>query len=372
LDEPLLLVPGPTNLSKRVREVMAGPQLAHTSSRFYGSFDELVRLARYTFKNEKGFQFVFTGSGTLGMESSVVSIVSHGDRTLTLNTGYFGHRMLTLNQVHGAKADVINYPDGKHADPDELRKRLRKAEYKAVFITHVETSTSVINPIRELVEECRNAGAFSVVDSVCGLGGVPLDFDRLRADITFTASQKALAGPPGAVLVATSKEMLEYFERRKEPIESFYMNLLRWKPVMEDPRMYLSTPAVQVLLALREALLEAKEEGLEQRWARHSHLGQATREMVSKMGLDFVADEGHRSDTVTAFWVREGTARDIQKRLEREHGILVARGLYEARDKMIRVGHFGILTEHRLKKALGPFQRVLAQVGAAKAVQPAP
>ncbi len=370
LDEPLLLVPGPTNLSSRVREAMAGPQLAHTSPQFYGHFKELVGLARYVFKNEKGFQFVFTGSGTIGMESSVVSIVSHGDRTLTLSTGYFGHRMLMLNQVHGAKADVIEYSDGRHADPDDLRKRLRKAKYKVVFITHVETSTSVVNPIKELVEECRSAGVFSVVDSVCGVGGVPLDFDRLGADVAFTASQKALAGAPGAVLIATSKEMLEYFEKRKKPIESYYMNLLKWKPIMEDPRMYLATPAVQVLLALREALLEVKDEGLERRWARQRKLGQATRGMVSEMGLDFVAEEGYRSDTVTAFWVKEGTAGDIQKRLEQESGILVARGMYEARDRMIRVGHFGILTEPKLKEALGAFKRVLVDLGAAKPAQP--
>ena len=350
---------------------MAGPQLAHTGKQFYADFTEILGLARYVFRNEKGFQFVFTGSGTIGMEASVVSTVSHGDRTLTLSTGYFGHRMLMLNQVHGAKADVIDYPDGSHADPDDLRKKLQKAKYRVVFITHVDTSTSVINPIRELVKECTSAGVFSVVDSVCGIGGIPLDFDKLGADIAFTASQKALAGAPGAVLVATSKEILEYFEKRKEPIESYYMNLVRWKPIMDDPRIYLATPAVQVLLALREAMMEVKEEGLEKRWARHGRLGETTRKMVSENGLGFVADEGYRSDTVTAFWVKEGTAGEVQKRLEDESGILVARGLHEMKDKMIRIGHFGNLTEPKLKEALGSLQSVLVELGAAKPVHPA-
>ncbi len=348
---------------------MAGPQLAHSGKQFYADFTELVGLARRVFRNEKGVQFVFTGSGTIGMESSVVSTVAHGDRTLTVSTGYFGHRMLMLNQVHGAKADVIDYPDGAHADPDDLRKRLQKAKYRAVFITHVDTSTSVVNPIRELVQECQKAGVFSVVDSVCGIGGMPLEFDKLGADIAFTASQKALASAPGAVLIAASKEILEYFEKRKKPIESYYMNLLRWKPIMDDPRMYLATPAVQVLLALREALLELHDEGIERRWARHNELGEATRDFVTRLGLDFVADEGYRSNTVTAFWVKEGTAGEIQKRLEAEHGILVARGLYEARDKMIRIGHFGILTEPKLKGALGSLEKVLVELGATKAVQ---
>lgn len=364
MEEKLLLIPGPTNISKSVREAMAGPQLPHVGAEFYGTFKEIIGLARFVFRNKKAPQFVFTGSGTIGMESSVVSVVSHGDRTLTVSTGYFGRRMLMLNQVHGARAEACEYRDGVHADPDDLRKRLRKAKYKAVFITHVDTSTSVANPVRELVEECAKADVFSIVDGVCSVGGVPLDFDRLGADIVFTASQKALAGAPGAVLLAASDRVLGYMEKRKKPIESYYMNLLRWKPIMEDPRMYLATPATQVLLALKEALLEVKAEGLEARWARHRKLGDLTRNRVEGWKFKFVADEGYRSDTVTAFWVKDGTAGDIQKTLEQEHGITVARGIYEDRDRMIRIGHFGILSVERLRSALGSMDEVLVELGA--------
>ncbi len=362
MDERLLLIPGPTNLSVRVREAMAGPQLPHVGAEFYSDFKETLGLARHVFRNEKGTQFVFTGSGTIGMESSVVSLVSHGDKTLTLSTGYFGKRMLMLNQVHGAKADAIEYEDGVHADPDDLRKKLQKSKYKAVFMTHVDTSTSTANPIRELVEECSRADVFCVVDGVCSVGGMPLDFDALGADIVFTASQKALAGAPGAVLVAASERILDYMANRKQPIESYYMNLLRWKPVMENPRMYLATPAIQVMLALREALREVKIEGLERRWARHQKLGELTRRYVNDWGFKFVADEGHRADTVTSFWVKDGSAGGIQKALDTKHNIVVSRGIYEATDKMIRLGHFGILTPERLESALNALDSVLAEM----------
>ena len=364
--DKLLLIPGPTNLSKRVREAMAGPQLPHVGSEFYSTFKETVKLSRHVFRNEKGAQFVFTGSGTTGMESSVVSLVQRGERTLTLSTGYFGKRMLMLNQVHGAKAGTIDYPDGRHADPDDLRKKLRKAKYAAVFMTQIDTSTSVANPIRELVEECAKEGVFSVVDGVCSVGGVPFDFDRLGADIAFTASQKALAGPPGAVLVAASDRALDHMGKRKKPIESYYMNLLRWKPIMDDPRMYLATPATQVLLALREALSEVEDEGLENRWARHRMLGELTRSRVQGWGFKFVADENYRADTVTSFWVKDGTAGEIQKTLENRYGIVVARGIYEARDSMVRIGHFGILTVERLASALEAFDSTLSELGSAR------
>jgi aspartate aminotransferase-like enzyme len=365
MEDKLLLIPGPTNLTKRVRDVMALPQLPHVGAVFYSMFKETVGLARYVFRNEKGTQFVFTGTGTTGMESSVVSLISHGDRTLTLMNGYFGHRMLMLNQVHGAKADSVEYPNGKAADPDELRRKLNKTKYTAVFITHVDTSSSVVNPVPDLVDECAKAGVLSVVDSVCAIGGVPMDFDRLGADIVFTASQKALAAAPGAVLVATSPRAIEHMEKRKAPIESYYMNLLRWKPIMDDPRMYLATPATQVLLALREALTEVKEEGIENRWARHRKLGDIVRGRVEAWGQRFVAEEGHRADTVTSFWVDKNNAGDIQSTLEKEHGIVVARGLYDDRDKMLRIGHFGILTPSVLSKALDSVGEVMVELGAA-------
>jgi aspartate aminotransferase-like enzyme len=363
MDDTLLLIPGPTNLSRRVREAMAGPQLPHVGSEFYSMFKETVQLARYAFKNQRGVQFVYTGSGTIGMESSVVSLVSHGDRTLTLVNGYFGHRMLLLNQVHGAKADSMEFGDGRAADPDSLRNRLRKNRYKVVFITHVDTSSSVLNPVRELVDECAKAGVLSVVDSVCGIGGEPLDFDRLGADVVFTASQKAIAGAPGAVLLAASDRAMDFMERRKAPIESYYMNLLRWKPVMDDPKMYLATPATQVLLALREALLELKAEGIEDRWARHRRLGEATQAKVEEWGQRFVAEEGHRADTVTAFWVEDGKAGPIQKTLEAEHRVMVSRGVYDDKDRMIRIGHFGILTPDTLGRALESLEEVMAELG---------
>ncbi len=366
LSEKLLLIPGPTNLSKRVREAMAGPQQPHVGSEFYATFKEVLELSRYVFKNEKGVQFAFTGSGTIGMESAVVSLVSHGDRTLTLDTGYFGKRMLLLNKIHRAKAESIDYPDGRPADPDDLGKRLRKAAYKVVFITHVDTATSIINPIGELVAECARAGVVSVVDSVCGIGGEELNFDKLGADVVFTASQKALAGAPGSVIIAASNDAIEYMERRKDPIESYYMSLLRWKPIMEDPRMYLATPAVQVLLALREALREVKEEGIEARWARHHELGETTRQELADLGQRFVAEEGFRADTVTSFWVDDGKAGVIQKALEEKYGIVVARGMYEARDKMVRIGHFGILTLDQLKHALGSLESVMQDLGVAR------
>src|SRR6266550_30047 len=165
MQERLLMVPGPTNLSKSVLEVMSKPQVGHTDPDFVANFSETLKLARKAFRNDRGYQFVFTGTGTVGMEAAVASTVEPGDRALVLDTG-----------------------------------------------------TTVCNPIGEIVREARNAGVLAIVDGVCSVGGVELDFDRLGADLAFTGSQKALAAPPGAVLVAVSKEFLAQLEAKKERI----------------------------------------------------------------------------------------------------------------------------------------------------------
>ena len=368
MTESLLMIPGPTNISERVREVMSRPQQSHGSPEFTEEFGEMLKLARFAFKNTKGSQFVFTGSGTLAMEASVVSTIQPGDKVLVLDTGYFGQRMVSINEAHGAQVSQLQYPYGTHANPDDLRGKLRKDKFSTVFVTHVDTSTAVVNPIKELVEECKNAGTLAVVDSVCGLGGEELDFDRLGADIVFTASQKAIAAPPGAVLIAASNEILEYFQKRAKPIEGWYLNLLRWKPIMDDPKIYLATPAVQIMLALREALLELKEEGLEERWTRHRALAQKIREGLQRMGVKFVAEEGYRANTLTGFIVKEGMAPGVQKELRDAHKIEVARGLGDYSGKMIRIGHMGILNVEQADRTVKAVGETLARFGLAASV----
>jgi len=362
------MIPGPTNVSERVREVMSRPQLGHGSPEFTEKFGETLKLARSAFKNDKGSQFVFTGSGTVAMEASVASTIQPGDSVLVLDTGYFGQRMASINEAHGARVSQLQYPLGTHADPDDLRRKLQGDKFRAVFITHVDTSTAVVNPIKELVAECKDAGVFAVVDSVCGLAGEELDFDRLGADIVFTASQKAIAAPPGAVLIAVSNELLEYFQERAKPIQGWYLNLLRWKPIMDDPKMYLATPAVQIMLALREALLELKEEGLEERWKRHRALAQKIRDGLQRRDVKFVAEEGYRANTLTGFVVKDGIAPGVQKELREAHRIEVARGLGDYGGKMIRIGHMGILSAEQADRTVKAVDETLAKFGVAASV----
>ncbi len=359
MEERLLMVPGPTNLSKAVRDVLSQPQLGHTDPVFVENFSETLRLARNAFKNSKGHQFVFTGTGTVGMEAAVASTVEPGDKVLVLNTGYFGQRMVDINRCYGADVEEIGSGFGFHADPDAVRKRLAGGRFKAVYVTHVDTGSTVCNPIAEVVKEAKSAGALAIVDGVCSVGGVELDFDAMGADLAFTGSQKALAAPPGAVLIAVSNEFFTMLEARRDRVRTYYANLLRWKMVMDNPGTYFATPAVQLMQALNQALREVNAEGVDRRWRRHQTNATLIREGIEGAGSKLVAEKGFRADTVTGVWTEPGAAPTIQKSLREEHGIDVSRGLGENNSKMLRIGHFGNLTEKQARFFVDSFASAL-------------
>jgi len=360
----LLMVPGPTNLSVKVREVMSQPQVGHTDAGFVQEFSDTLRLARKVFRNDDGYQYVFTGTGTLGMEAAVAAAVEPGDKVLVLNTGYFGQRMAEINQCYGAEVEELTFPFGSCADPDAVRKKLAGRPFKAVYVTHVDTGSTVCNPIEGIVKEAKAAGAMAIVDGVCSVAGVELDFDRMGADLAFTGSQKAIAAPPGAVLMAVSKGFQSQLEAKKGKVRTYYANLLRWKAVMDDPRTYFATHAVQVLQALHEALREVDEEGLEARWKRHAVNAKTIRNGVEEMGFKLVAGADCRAGTVSGIWTPSGAAPEIQNALRLGHEVDVARGLGENNPKMIRVGHLGNLTEKEARYFVEAFGKVARSLDA--------
>lgn len=373
-EDELLLIPGPTTLSSRVRETMSRPQQSHVAPEFYTAFKELLSLSRYTFQNDEGLQFVFTGSGSIAMETSVLSLLEEGDKVLSIETGHFGQRFSMMAEIHGVKVQTMASEEGRHVNYDLLDSTLKKGGFKAVLFTHVDTSTSIINDPAEVCNIAHENGALSICDSVCGIAGAPLNFDKSKADIVLTGSQKAIAAPPGAALLAVSNRAYEMAQSRKTPIRSYYMNLLRWKPIMDDPKIYLTTPAVQVMLALREAILEVKREGLENRWKRHKTLAEAFRSGLEVLNLKPMPDKESRAPTVTAFYVPRGKSVEIQESLRARYGVHVATGFGDYKEHMLRVGHFGNISSTDVLALLGALEFTLSEgtkVSPGKAVEAA-
>lgn len=352
---PLLMIPGPTNLDSRVLDALAQPQIAHTSSQFYNEFLDILDLAKYVFRTT-GQTIVFSGSGTSGMESVAASILEKKDKVLSIETGFFGRRFSRIAEIYGCTVKKMVIEEGDYAAPDALSEELSKDRYDAVLLTHIETSTGVENPIPELVKIARRYDTLTIVDTVCGLGGAEFKFDEWGIDIAFSASQKCIAAPPGAALLALSERSISKLLNRKSEIPSYYYNLEKWLEVMKDPRIYLTTPSTAVLRALRVALQIIKEEGIERRWKRHRELAKAFRSALLESGISLFAKRP--ADTVTA--IRTQDPERISKAMLEQYNIMIARGLDSHKTDIIRVGHMGNINKNDLMITLSALIDIMA------------
>ena len=359
--DSFLMVPGPTVVDPRVRNVMSNNQMGHLSEEFTDDFNKLLVLSKKLFGTDTGSPFVITGSGTIAMEATVLSLLEQNNKGLIVDTGYFAQRFGQMLDCYNIDSNTLSFNFGSHADPDVLKTELKKNKYDAVFITHVDTSSTVMNNIYELVKVVKDNDSLAIVDSVCGVGGCELNFDRLGADVVLTTSQKAIGSVPGAGLMMLSQNAIELLENRKSTIPSYYLNLKKWKVHMDNPKTYIATPAIQVMIALKTALEMIMEEGLENRWNRHKNVANAIHTGIESLGLDFVAEENYRAYTVTGFHVPSGKSIHIQSELKSRFNVEVASGFGEMKNNALRVGHMANIGSNEVGCFLTGLETILSE-----------
>lgn len=362
-ERELLMIPGPTNVDPKVLRALSKPLLSHTSPEFVEIFKETLNNLKRVFMTENEV-FVIAGSGTLALEIAVANLIEPGDKILNLVAGYFGEYFVKIAKAYGAKAKVLEVPWGEAVKPEIVRNALKEDAYKAVTVTHVETSTGVANPIREIGEIVReNSDAFYVVDTVCSLGGMEVQVDEWNIDICASGSQKCLGVPPGLALLSASDKVLDYVKKRKNPPSFWYGNLLNWLPVMRDPSQYFATPPVNMIFALSEALKIVLNEGLNERFRRHHVLAEAFRAAMDALNLKLVADKEYVADTVTAVYYPENID-DAKFRSEmKKRGIVVASTLGPLKGKGFRVGHMGNVSQNDIISTIAAIEASLKSLG---------
>ncbi|HEY2887191.1 MAG TPA: aminotransferase class V-fold PLP-dependent enzyme, partial [Candidatus Limnocylindrales bacterium] len=219
---------------------------------------------------------ILSCAGTGGLEAAIVNTLSPGDAVLAVSIGAFGDRFASIAEAYGARVDRMAAEWGWAAAPDEVRERLGRGDYRAVLLTHNETSTGVMNPIPELVAAVRSANpdALILVDSVSALGAVPFDMDGWGVDVVVTASQKAWMAAPGLAMVAASERGWAAMDTARMP--RFYLDLRKHRASLASGETPW-TPAIAVAFQVEEGLRLMAEEGQEAVFARHAVCAAATR-----------------------------------------------------------------------------------------------
>lgn len=356
------MIPGPTPLPEAVRDVLSRPAIGHRSAEFKDVLKRVFPNLRWIFQC-KNQVFLYTASGTGAMEAALCNTLNPDDRILVLVNGVFSQRWAEIAKSLGITVESLDVQPGEAHTPAMLREYLQANQgtsYKAIMLTHSETSTGVLNPIKELTTVCREThpDALIIADTITSLGAADFNFDTWDLDIAVSGSQKGFMLPPGLSFLALSDRAWQAHQQCQNP--GYYFNFTRYqKAQVENTTPY--TPATPQITGLDVALQLMMDEGLETMVHRHTQLRDMTRAGLKAMGLNlFVPQDAFASPSVTSFVPPDGVSVDaVRAALKKRFGIVIADGQKELKGKIMRIGHLGHVSQRDVLTTLTALEAVL-------------
>ncbi|NND08323.1 MAG: alanine--glyoxylate aminotransferase family protein [Saprospiraceae bacterium] len=336
--------PGPSDVHPRVLKAMSTPLIGHLDPEFVEIMNEIKEMTQQTFQTKNHLTFVVSAPGSAGMETCLVNLLEPGDEAIICIHGVFGGRMTDIAERCGAKVTRVEADWGTPIDPAQVQVALNHVKKpKMVAIVHAETSTGVLQPLEEISEMARNAGALMVVDAVTSYCGTDLKVDEWGIDAIYSGTQKCLSAPPGLSPVSFSQKAVHVLEHRKTKVQSWFLDLSLVRNYWAGAkRAYHHTAPVSAMFALREALQLVLEEGLENRFNRHRNQHELLKDGLISLGFEFLVDKEFRLPMLNAVKVPDGVDEAlVRRRLLEEYNIEIGGGLGKFAGSLWRIGLMG-------------------------------
>ena len=361
-----LQIPGPTPLPDRVLRAMDTPIIDHRGPEFAKLAKRCLESIKTIFKTTSPV-IIYTATGTGAWEAALVNTLNVGDRVLMVETGQFATLWKKMAEAIGLKPEFIPTDWRIGADPNAIEQYLRKdskKEIKAVCVLHNETSTGCLSPIAEIRKAIDAAGhpALLLVDTISSLASADYRHDEWGVDVTVGGAQKGLMMPPGMSFNAVSDKALAASKNSKMP-KSFWS----WDDMLNMNKVgfFPYTPATQMLHGLEAGIAMLHEEGLDNVFARHERLAEATRRAVRAWGLEIMCkDAKYYSPTITAVMLPEGHNADAFRSLALDtFNISYGASFGAYTGKYFRIGHLGDVNDGQQLGALGITEMALSLAG---------
>lgn len=362
-DKLMLMIPGPTPVPEKVLLALSKHPIGHRSSDFTPIVAEITQNLKWLHQTQNDV-LILAASGTGAMEAGIINFLSPGDRVLVGNNGKFGERWGLLCKAFGLEVEEITAEWGKALDPEQFREKLEadtEKQFKAVIITHSETSTGVLNDLETINRHVKAHGeALMIVDAVTSLGAVNVPVDEWGIDVVASGSQKGYMIPPGLGFVSVSPKAWEAYKTAKLP--RFYLDLGKYrKDAAKNSTPF--TPPVNLFFALQAALNMMKAEGLENIFARHQRLTLATRSAMKALGLPLFGPDEVASPAITAVAPVQVDAEKIRSIAKKRFDIVLAGGQDHLKGKIFRIGHLGFVCDRDILAAVGALESALVELG---------
>ncbi|MFC0300597.1 pyridoxal-phosphate-dependent aminotransferase family protein [Virgibacillus soli] len=338
-EQQILRIPGPTPIHPSIQRAMNQSMIGHRDQATSKLLEKISPRLKPVFGTKQDVLLI-AGSGTAGLEAAVTNCVQPGDEVLVAVSGAFGERFAEICEAYRITTHRIKTIWGKSVDPDEIKDFLqRNNQIKAVFFTHCETSTGVLNPIQALSQIVRSySDALIIVDGVSSIGATEMNMDDWGIDLLVTGSQKAFMLPPGLTMVAASERAWEIIQNNTSP--KFYFDFRMYHKQLANNTTPF-TPVISLIFGLEQVLTLLEKEGLQQVYHRHQLMKTMTRAAFQALDIPLLTDDVHASPTVTAVRPTDFSANTLRQVVKKEFGLILAGGQQQLKDKIFRIGHMG-------------------------------
>ena len=341
---PKLMIPGPVQPDDDVMTAMGGPVLPHYGPEWTQIHNETLGLLKQVY-GTSGDAFILVGSGSSALDAGLGSSLSTGEDILVGVNGWFGERLATIAQHYGLRVIPVSAPWGRPLDPADFRKAFEAhPRARMAAVVHLETSTSIVNPIEEIGPLAVRHGRVLMVDAVSSLGGIPVRMDDWGIGLCASASQKCLGAPPGLATIAVNPAAWALIDRTENRGHGWYLNLGVWRQFATDWAGWHPFPitmATNNVLALRAGLQGLLAEGLDRRMKRFHALALRLRRGLREIGMPPYTPDELLAPVLTAAYGPPGIPTgEIVAYLAEVHHTKIAGGLGDQlKDKIIRIGH---------------------------------
>jgi len=357
-----LFTAGPVACFPEVLEAMSFQMFSHRSKEYRDLHRDTVKRLEAFLEARRGTVLLFPSSGTGVMEASVRNFVSPGGKVLVTIIGSFGKRYREVVESNGRVPVVLEVEPGNPVLPEELDEALKKnPDVEAVTITYNETSTGVLNPLKELAKIAKEHEKLVFVDAVSAMGAADIKFDEWGLDVVFSSSQKAFGVPPGLAIGVFSEDALE--KARNIPNRGWYFDVLKYIKYQEEQWSTPSTPPIPQIIALNVILRVIERIGGKYEWLKiYERRAKKIRSGVKALGMTLFAREGYESPTITCVRTPPGiSGLDVYKRM-REKGYELAKGYGQFKKTTFRIGHMGYMPDEYIDEMLKALEEVLDEL----------
>ena len=354
-----LMTPGPTPVPSFIREALSKEIIHHRTDEFIETLKEVNEGLKYVFCT-KNPVITFASSGTGAMEAAVSNFFSFNDKVICIVGGKFGERWFEISKAFGLNPIVMKVKEGESPSIDELEELLKEnKDIKGILTTLTETSTATVFDIEGISKLTKEKEILLIVDAISGLCQDVLLTDEWNVDVVVSGSQKGFMLPPGLSFISISKKAQNFLKNSNLPKYYFDLNKSLKSYANNDTPF---TPAIGLIIALKDAIAYIKQQGIENLWERFKKMASATRLAAVALGLEVFSKRP--SNSVTAIVPPQGIpSKEIVKKMRKEYGISIAAGQGELENKIFRIAHMGWINEQDLIMCFSVLEKVLKDLG---------